>query len=169
MTDSNSILPNDLKDIKCSKKRICLVSNTLNKYFTEFLSSSLTDEHLLDKWNSSENQLLFNKLISENSMKMKDRAAEEKRKIDKKNKIIEREKNKQIKRVEKAKSKPKNPFAIFKKEEQELIKKDNPKVVKKDMYKEIQKKWKYVKNTDKIKYYKELVDKQNDKQNDNKQ
>jgi hypothetical protein len=140
------------------KKNTYLIKDTLNAYFSDFLLK-FNQPELLQAWNGLEEQTSFNKLLCENKMKMKDRVAEQKRKEEKKRRIIEREATKQAKRVEKAQSKPKTPFYFFKKEEEEKIKKENVKIVKKDLYTELQKRWKEIKGTEKYGYYKEQAEK----------
>ena len=82
-------------------------------------------------------------------------------KLEKKNRIIKREKDKQLKKVEKAQSKPKTGFYFFKLEEEQKIKIEVPTIDKKDIHKELQKRWKDIKKTDKYSYYNELAIKYN--------
>ena len=84
-----------------------------------------------------------------------------KRKMEKKNKIVEREKNKQIARVQKSQERPKSPYYFFKKEEEIVIKNENPSFAKKDIHVELQKRWKVVKesNSERLANYKILADK----------
>jgi hypothetical protein len=151
---SSKIEKIETKSLKFSKNTY-LAKDSLNKYFSDFILKSSND-NLLKLWNDLENQNSFNKFLCENKFKMKDVIGEQKRKLEKKNKIVQRESTKQIKKVEKAQTKAKTPFFFFKKEEEELLRKDNVKIDKKMLHNEIQKKWKIVK-IEKLEYYKELA------------
>jgi len=152
---------NEIVKYKKPKRKVQFVSDAFNKYIREFLIDS---PHILSEWDKLEHQNKLNQFINENKIKMPNPNAEEeklKRKLEKKNKIVEREKNKQIARVQKSQERPKSPYYYFKKEEEIVIKDNNPDFTKKDIHVELQKRWKILKesNSERIVNYKILADK----------
>ena len=152
---------NTIIKYKKPKRKVQFVSDAFNTYIRDFLSSN---PDMLLEWDKLEQQNKLNQFINENKIKMSNPNAEEeklKRKMEKKNKIVEREKNKQIARVQNSQERPKSPYYFFKKEEEIVIKNENPSFAKKDIHVELQKRWKVVKesNSERLANYKILADK----------
>ena len=134
------------------------VSNTINGFMEDFLSSSgiMNNTEYLDLWKSSGNQEKLFAYIKQKKIKMKETIEE--RNAKKMEKKIKREtKLKEIhqKRMVKQQSKPKTAFYYFKEDETVKLKLEHPTWNRKEVHAELQKKWKAIKNTDEARPYRE--------------
>ena len=134
------------------------VSNTINGFMEDFLSSSgiTNNTEYLDLWKSSGNQEKLFGYIKQKKIKMKETIEERNaKKLEKKTKRETKLKDIHQKRMDKQQSKPKTAFYYFKEDETVKLKLEHPTWNRKEVHAELQKKWKEIKNTDEAKPYRE--------------